>query len=103
MSILGAEIFCVLLSTLSLSHVLFYEYIFNENSLPTIKGTAQVIDVKKLAQETDERGQHSVYIQELTITNENSNRSHLTTRYFLPFEGEINVTSKIAGGNKNSN
>jgi len=70
--------------------------------MPTINGVAKVVDVKKLIQESDEKGQHSVYVQELTITNETTNITNVTTRYFLPFEGEVNVTSKIAGGNKNA-
>lgn len=72
-------------------------------SLPTINGVAKVVDVKTLVQESDEMGKHSVYVQHLTITNESTNQTNVTTRYFVPFEGEVNVTSKIAGGgNKNS-
>ena len=70
--------------------------------MPTFNGVAKVVDVKKLIQESGEKGQHSVYVQELTITNETTNITNVTTRYFLPFEGEVNVTSKIAGGNKNA-
>ncbi len=71
------------------------------HSLPTINGVAKVIDVKRLIQELDESGNEcSVYIQELNITNDSTNANNVTTRYFMPFEGEVNATSKIAGGNK---
>ncbi len=69
--------------------------------MPTINGVAKVTDIKTLVQETNQGGQQqSIYVQQLTIMNESTNKDHLTTRYFLPFEGEANVTSKIAGGNK---
>lgn len=71
--------------------------------MPTFNGVAKVVDVKTLVQETNENGQHSVYVQELTITNEDTKNTNVTTRYFIPFEGEINVTSKIAGGNNKDN
>jgi hypothetical protein len=68
--------------------------------MPTINGVAKVTDIKTLVQEIGENGQQqSVYVQQLTIMNANTKRDHLTTRYFIPFEGEANVTSKIAGGN----
>jgi len=99
-----------------------------ESSLPTINGVAKVTDVKTLIQEmttitnSNNEGegegggegggqqqqqqipqQQSIYVQQLTIMNESTRKDHLTTRYFIPFEGEANVTSKIAGGNNKKN
>ena len=72
--------------------------------MPTINGLAKVIDIKTLVQETNERSQQqSVYVQQLSILNEDTKKSHVITRYFLPFEGEANATSKIAGGNNKRN
>eukprot|EP00531_Pseudo-nitzschia_arenysensis_P008432 CAMPEP_0116143456 /NCGR_PEP_ID=MMETSP0329-20121206/15464_1 /TAXON_ID=697910 /ORGANISM="Pseudo-nitzschia arenysensis, Strain B593" /LENGTH=230 /DNA_ID=CAMNT_0003638785 /DNA_START=37 /DNA_END=729 /DNA_ORIENTATION=- len=51
-----------------------------ESSLLTVNGMAHVVDIKRLVQE--EKG--SVLIQELTITNPESQKSHTTTRYFNP-------------------
>jgi hypothetical protein len=72
-----------------------------QSSMPTINGVAKVTDIKTLVQETNEntKQQSSIYVQQLTIMNENTDQTYLTTRYFIPFEGEANVTSKIAGGN----
>ena len=81
-------------------------YLFSLNgllreSLPTINGVAKVVDIKRLIQEVDETGnERSVYVQELNIANDSTKINNVTTRYFLPFEGELNATSKIAGGNK---
>mmetsp|Transcript_25657 Transcript_25657/g.29770 ORF Transcript_25657/g.29770 Transcript_25657/m.29770 type:complete len:190 (+) Transcript_25657:49-618(+) len=71
-----------------------------QSTMPTMNGVARVTDVKNLVQEASESGQkRSIYVQQLTILNESTQRKNLTTRYFIPFEGEVNVTSKIAGGN----
>mmetsp|Transcript_18592 Transcript_18592/g.46120 ORF Transcript_18592/g.46120 Transcript_18592/m.46120 type:complete len:227 (+) Transcript_18592:87-767(+) len=51
-----------------------------ESSLLTVNGMAHVVDIKRLVQE--DKG--SVLVQELTITNPESQKSHTTTRYFNP-------------------
>lgn len=56
-----------------------------ESSLLTVNGLAHVVDIKRLVQE--EKG--SVLIQELTITNPESQKSHTTTRYFNPKEEPV--------------
>lgn len=72
-----------------------------ESTMPTMNGVAKVIDVKNLVQETAADGTpRSVYVQELTILNESTQKSNNTTRYFLPFEGEVVPTALTAGGNK---
>ncbi len=75
--------------------------------MPTMNGVAKVTDVKTLVQELGQGGEEaalglpvSVYVQQLTILNENTQKSHVTTRYFLPFEGEAAPTALTAGGNK---
>jgi len=69
--------------------------------MPTMKGIARVTDLKTLVQETKVDGTPcSVYLQQLTILNENTQKSTVTTRYFLPFEGELGPTALTAGGNK---
>jgi hypothetical protein len=71
-----------------------------KSSMPTINGLASVIDVKTLVHETDPDGKpRSVYVQQLTICNEKTGKSHVTTRYFLPFHGNVGPTALTAGGN----
>ena len=72
-----------------------------ESSMPTMKGVARVTDIKTLVQEKSEDGRHSsVYIQQLTIVNDSTQKSNITTRYFVPFHGEVGPTALTAGGNK---
>lgn len=72
-----------------------------ESTMPTMNGVARVTDVKTLIQEISTDGKsHSTYVQKLTILNENTQKSNVTTRYFLPFEGEAAPTALTAGGNK---
>ena len=72
-----------------------------ESIMPTMNGVAKVSDVKTLVQETAADGTaNSIYVQQLTIMNENTQKSDMTTRYFLPFEGEASATALTAGGNK---
>jgi hypothetical protein len=52
-----------------------------QSSLQTVNGLARVVDVKNLIQEDD----RSVMVQELTITNEETGKSHTTIRYFVPY------------------
>jgi hypothetical protein len=52
------------------------------SSLQTVNGTALVKDIKRLVQETDER---TVLVQELTVTNEQTNQTSTTVRYFNPY------------------
>jgi len=70
-----------------------------ESSMPTMNGVTRVIDTKTLVQETGSGHVTSVYIQQLTITNESTQKSNVTTRYFVPFHGEV-TTALTAGGNK---
>jgi len=71
-----------------------------KSTMPTINGLASVIDVKTLIHETDSNGQpRSVYVQELTIRNEKTGKANTTTRYFLPFHGNLGPTALTAGGN----
>ena len=65
-----------------------------------MNGVAKVTDVKTLSQEVVDGLPRSVYVQQLTILNENTQKSNVTTRYFLPFEGEAAPTALTAGGNK---
>mmetsp|Transcript_11012 Transcript_11012/g.13025 ORF Transcript_11012/g.13025 Transcript_11012/m.13025 type:complete len:164 (-) Transcript_11012:63-554(-) len=72
-----------------------------ESSMPTMKGVSRVTDVKTLVQENGVGGlQSSIYIQQLTIMNESTQKSNVTTRYFVPFHGEVGPTALTAGGNK---
>jgi hypothetical protein len=72
-----------------------------ESTMPTMNGVAKVTDIKTLTQETSVDGTtHSIYVQQLTIVNEDTQKSNMTTRYFLPFEGEAAPTALTAGGNK---
>ena len=72
-----------------------------ESSLLTVNGMAHVVDIKRLVQE--EKG--SILIQELTITNPASEKSHTTTRYFNPKDepvaseklGELGAAMAMAG------
>lgn len=67
------------------------------SSLLTVNGMAHVVDIKRLVQE--EKG--SVLIQELTITNPESQKSHKTTRYFNPKDekiGELGAALASADG-----
>jgi hypothetical protein len=75
-------------------------HVMVQSSMPTINGVASVTDIKNLVQETDPDGkQRSVYVQELTIRNEKTGKSNVTTRYFIPFHGDIGPTALTAGGN----
>jgi hypothetical protein len=66
-----------------------------------MNGVARVTDEKNLVQETAIDGTpRSIYVQKLTILNENTQISCDTNRYFLPFEGEAAPTALTAGGNK---
>lgn len=62
-----------------------------ESSLLTMNGMAHVIDIKRLVQEEDK----SVLIQELTIVNEETNKSKTTTRYFNPFHGKLDLEEEV--------
>lgn len=70
------------------------------SSLLTVNGMAHVVDIKRLVQE--DKG--SVLVQELTITNPESQKSHTTTRYFNPKEetiGELGAAIATAGAVQN--
>ena len=55
-----------------------------QSSLQTVTGKASVVDTKRLVARAD----HTVeMIQELTITNEQSGKSHTTVRHFKPYAG----------------
>jgi hypothetical protein len=61
------------------------------STLQTVNGTASVHDVKNLIQEEE----RSVMVQELSITNETTNSSSTTTRYFNPCETPAPEKDKI--------
>lgn len=81
-----------------------------ESTMPTMNGVARVTDIKTLVQENAQDVNNnsndpttrttSIYVQQLTILNESTQKSHVTTRYFVPFEGEVAPTALTAGGNK---
>jgi hypothetical protein len=56
-----------------------------QSSLLTVNGMAHVTDVKRLVQEDNDI--NAIMIQELTITNPQTNKTHTTTRYFVPYDG----------------
>ena len=62
-----------------------------ESSLLTVNGMAHVVDIKRLVQE--DKG--SVLIQELTITNPESQKSYTTTRYFNPKDEPPAVSGEL--------
>lgn len=72
-----------------------------DSVLKTVNGTARVNDVKTLTRETDPKtgAPISIMVQTLTIVSEETGSSHTTTRYFVPFSGEIHVAS-TAGGSR---
>jgi len=59
-----------------------------QSSLLTMNGLAHVTDVKRLVQEDDK----SVLVQELTIVNDQTKATNTTTRYFVPYLGELEKT-----------
>lgn len=58
-----------------------------ESSLLTVNGMAHVTDIKQLLQEA----KASVLVQELIITNPESNKTHTTTRYFNPHDEPVAI------------
>lgn len=71
-----------------------------ESSMPTMKGVARVSDIKSYSLETGPDGKpSSVYTQQLTILNESTGKSNVTTRYFLPHDGKLGPAALTAGGN----
>ena len=74
-----------------------------ESTMATTKGVARVTDIKTLKYETLPGGEsRSIYVQQLTITSEKTKMMNSTTRYFVPFYGEIGPTALTARGNKNN-
>ena len=75
-----------------------------ESSMPTMKGMARVTDVKTLVQEVSGEGgggeRMILYVQQLTIASDCTQKSHVTSRYFVPFHGELGPTALTSGGNK---
>ena len=61
------------------------------SSLLTMNGMAHVTDVKRLVDEPsgEDGSKKSVLVQALTIVNEQTNQSNTTTRYFNPFDGNL--------------
>jgi len=62
------------------------------SSLLTVNGMAHVTDIKRLIQET----KGPVLLQELIITNPESNKTHTTTRYFNPHHESVIVAVATA-------
>jgi hypothetical protein len=59
-----------------------------QSSLLTMNGMAHITDIKRLVQESDDV---TVLVQELTIVNDQTKASKTTTRYFIPFNGSMEV------------
>jgi hypothetical protein len=62
--------------------------------MPTINGMARVIDEKTLTREQN----LLVLVQKLTIKNELNGNEHTTTRYFIPYHGELPDSAATAKG-----
>mmetsp|Transcript_15436 Transcript_15436/g.22011 ORF Transcript_15436/g.22011 Transcript_15436/m.22011 type:complete len:232 (+) Transcript_15436:115-810(+) len=69
-----------------------------ESTMGTMNGVARVLDVKKLIQDKEKGEGEVVYVQNLTIWNESTGKEHTTTRYFIPFHGQLGPTALTAGG-----
>eukprot|EP00591_Stephanopyxis_turris_P012524 CAMPEP_0195520936 /NCGR_PEP_ID=MMETSP0794_2-20130614/17648_1 /TAXON_ID=515487 /ORGANISM="Stephanopyxis turris, Strain CCMP 815" /LENGTH=169 /DNA_ID=CAMNT_0040650383 /DNA_START=226 /DNA_END=735 /DNA_ORIENTATION=+ len=74
------------------------------SSMPTINGNATVTDVKTLLKDVDkDGGAISLLKQELTVKNELTNKSHTTTRFFVPHEmDDEDITPPGSEPNQNS-
>lgn len=71
-----------------------------ESTLVTVSGTADVVDVKILLDETGADGKPLTVMQQiLTVNNRNTGQSHTTTRYFVPYDGNIEKAA-TAGGSR---
>jgi len=57
-----------------------------QSSLQTVNGRASVVDTKRLVQNDDDDKSVQM-VQELTITNEQTGKSHTTVRHFKPYAG----------------
>ena len=62
--------------------------------MPTINGMAHVIDEKTLVREQN----LLVLVQKLTIKNELNGNQNTTTRYFIPYQGELPESAVTAKG-----
>lgn len=72
-----------------------------ESTLVTVSGTADVVDVKTLEEETGSDGQPlTVMKQILVVKNRTTGQGHTTTRYFVPYEGEKMEKAATAGGSR---
>jgi len=72
-----------------------------ESTLVTVSGTADVVDVKTLEEETGADGRPlTVMKQILTVTNRTTGQNHTATRYFVPYEGEKMEKAATAGGSR---
>ena len=72
-----------------------------DSVLRTVSGTARVTDVKTLVNEAHVPSglPTSILVQTLTIVCEETGRSNTTTRYFVPYSGEMRAAS-TAGGSR---
>lgn len=57
-----------------------------QSSLQTVNGRASVVDTKRLVAPNEDH-QSAQMVQELTITNEQTGKSHTTIRHFNPYAG----------------
>ena len=72
-----------------------------ESTLVTVSGTADVVDVKTLEEETGRDGQPlTVMKQILVVKNRTTGQGHTTTRYFVPYVGEKMEKAATAGGSR---
>ena len=73
-----------------------------ESTLVTVSGTADVVDVKTLEDETGRVDGQPVTVmkQILVVNNRTTGQGHTTTRYFVPYEGEKMEKAATAGGSR---
>lgn len=72
-----------------------------ESTLVTVSGTADVVDVKTLQDETGKDGRPVTVMQQiLVVTNRTTGQGHTTTRYFVPYDGKKMEKAATAGGSR---
>lgn len=58
-----------------------------KSSLPTVNGVAEVTDVKHLEKNVDGDPNKCMLVQNLTVLNQQTGKTHTVTRYFIPYLG----------------
>lgn len=57
------------------------------SSLPTVNGLAKVTDIKRLETNVDGDPSKVMVVQTLTVVNDQTGKTHTTTRHFIPYIG----------------